>query len=256
MGRESDSSPIRICRVRSDRHHRSGLAARLTAVISNFAYTEATGVVVETRIPRSEGFIDLPGSCELLDQTTMRCAIGSVPPAEPTFSAAPGTRSITFTIQASDDPSGAAFRITSRVEGDQPDPQPENNQMELDARMFRTFWVTATTDSGPGSLRAAIEEASTSCTGDIPCKIAFRIDTEKPWETITLKSALPHVRGANVRVDGTTQTRFFGDLNPDGPEVELTGTRIGMAVSASSSRRPAVPSSPASRSMVSVVLES
>src|SRR6185295_351826 len=37
----------------------------------------------------------------------------------------------------------------------------------------------------------------------------------------------PMVVAPTVFIDGTTQTRFFGDTNPDGPEVEINGELSG-----------------------------
>ena len=95
------------------------------------------------------------------------------------------------------------------------------------SRTFTTFFVTNTDDSGSGSLRAAIESANASCTKDDLCKIAFRIPPgDAKWVTIRTVTPLPVITGRRLFVDGRTQTRYFGDSNPSGPEVELNGSAL------------------------------
>ena len=87
----------------------------------------------------------------------------------------------------------------------------------------QTIFVTTTADSGPGSLREAIHTANDTCISAVSCIIGFRIpNATAPWVTIVTATPLPRVT-RSVRIDGGTQTRFFGDTNPAGPEVELTG---------------------------------
>jgi hypothetical protein len=88
------------------------------------------------------------------------------------------------------------------------------------------FPVTNTNDDGAGSLRSAIDEANALC-GDLDaCTIVFRIPATGPWHTIRPERPLPAVRAARLVVDGTSQTAFGGDTNPDGPEIELSGVRL------------------------------
>jgi len=85
--------------------------------------------------------------------------------------------------------------------------------------------VTNTNDSGGGSLRAAIDSANAACqAADPACKIAFRIEPgQAKWLTIRPASPLPAITAKAIIVDGTTQTRYFGDTNPAGPEIEING---------------------------------
>ena len=83
-----------------------------------------------------------------------------------------------------------------------------------------TLLVTNTNDSGPGSLRAAIESCAPSS-----CSIEFRIPGDGAWQTIHLQSPLPPLPRAST-IDGESQTKAFGDTNPYGPEIELDGSGL------------------------------
>jgi hypothetical protein len=93
------------------------------------------------------------------------------------------------------------------------------------------FEVTTTADSGPGSLRAAIDDADAAdCTPSFVCEIAFRIATppnaEGVWR-IAPRSPLPALTRSGIWLDGATQTEFAGDTNPVGPEIEINGEACG-----------------------------
>jgi hypothetical protein len=89
-------------------------------------------------------------------------------------------------------------------------------------QLWFTFYVTTTADSGAGSLRQAILDANASA--DSPLAIGFRIDeaSTTPWKTIRVTSPLPAI-SSTLRIDGGTQANFFGDANPGGPEIEISG---------------------------------
>jgi hypothetical protein len=89
--------------------------------------------------------------------------------------------------------------------------------------LYITFYATTTADSGAGSLRQAILDVN-AATG-APLAIVFRIGEESatPWKTIRVLSPLPMVTAHDVRIDGVTQAGFFGDANPAGPEIEISG---------------------------------
>ena len=93
-----------------------------------------------------------------------------------------------------------------------------------------TVIVSNVNDSGPGSLRAAIDAANQS--PFVPDTIVFNISTSDPGfdgSVFTIKplSALPPLTDANTTIDGATQTAFTGDTNPAGPEVVLNGSQVG-----------------------------
>ncbi|MBV8543389.1 MAG: right-handed parallel beta-helix repeat-containing protein, partial [Acidobacteria bacterium] len=108
---------------------------------------------------------------------------------------------------------------TERVPG----APPVTNTTSTRTQLWFTIYVTSTADSGAGSLRQAILDANTS--SDLNPLIAFRIDdaSTTPWKTIRVTSPLPAVTAYSVRIDGGTQAGFFGDANPAGPDIEISG---------------------------------
>lgn len=95
----------------------------------------------------------------------------------------------------------------------------------------KPFAVTNTEDSGPGSLRQAMADASGyPCRYEDRCEIVFSIEGPVPasgWFTIAPLSPLPVLQQGWTTFDGATQTAFTGDTNPFGPEIELDGSRAG-----------------------------
>jgi hypothetical protein len=97
---------------------------------------------------------------------------------------------------------------------------------EVDAVIAKPFVVTRNEDAGADTLRAAIDavNADFAC-ATVPCRIEFALPSAgatEPWSTIQPLTPLPAIRGADVEIDGTTQT----DTNPNGPDVELIGTSL------------------------------
>lgn len=96
----------------------------------------------------------------------------------------------------------------------------------------REFIVSNTGDAGEGSLRSAIESSNEDCAnGQVPCSIVFRIEApvpERGWYTIIPNTPLPAITAPDIEIDGSTQTRFSGDTNPLGPEIELDGSGLGI----------------------------
>jgi len=104
----------------------------------------------------------------------------------------------------------------------EPDFDPSSNTAHASTNLNPTLYVTTTADSGAGSLRQAILDANAAA---IAPTIAFRIaePSQTPWKTIRVTSPLPAVTARGVRIDGGTQAGFFGDANPDGPEIQISG---------------------------------
>src|SRR5579859_1607932 len=92
------------------------------------------------------------------------------------------------------------------------------------ARASGPLMVTNTSDSGPGSLRAAMTAANAS-PGSM---IVFNIATSDAgfnghWFTIAPLRPLPIVSADGTTIAGSTQSAFTGDTNPAGPEIFING---------------------------------
>ncbi|HEU4888674.1 MAG TPA: right-handed parallel beta-helix repeat-containing protein [Thermoanaerobaculia bacterium] len=132
------------------------------------------------------------------------------------------TNLLTVTVRAgSDNGSAATFRMIATAG---PVSAPVARSVaSATLQFFAAAVVDTVADSGPGSLRAAIEQANSSTR---PVKIVFRIPAPVPsegWFTLIPVSPLPAMTGAHVFVDGHSQTRFTGDTNARGPEIAIDG---------------------------------
>ncbi|HYC90747.1 MAG TPA: right-handed parallel beta-helix repeat-containing protein [Thermoanaerobaculia bacterium] len=97
------------------------------------------------------------------------------------------------------------------------------------------YAVTSTADSGPGSLRQAIEDVNRECKDrETPCVIAFALDAPHP-ATIRLQTALPAISAPVVHVDGRLQATLDGSALPAGNGLQLEGGSVarvsGLAIS-------------------------
>ena len=87
------------------------------------------------------------------------------------------------------------------------------------AAQYRHFIVTQTGDSGPGSLRAAIEAVNADATcATLPCAIDFDIVSPDAVHQIALRSPLPQINAWDVLVDGTTQPSGQIEIDGAGPD--------------------------------------
>jgi hypothetical protein len=124
-------------------------------------------------------------------------------------------------VRASDDRAGGTTTLEMSSTSSLPNREP--NTATVGMQSYRMIGVTTAADSGPGSLRAAMEEANASCTPG-PCKIAFEIRDPLPvegWFTLVPETDLPRIVADRVHLDGTTQARLTGDTVPHGPEVAI-----------------------------------
>ncbi|MEI7594975.1 MAG: T9SS type A sorting domain-containing protein [Bacteroidota bacterium] len=95
-----------------------------------------------------------------------------------------------------------------------------------------TYTVTNTNDNGAGSLRTAVTSALANSAG-APHLIKFNIPTTDAgydqatgvWTIVFLDEGLPAFSSGNITIDGTSQTTFAGNTNPNGPEVCLNGNQ-------------------------------
>ncbi len=93
--------------------------------------------------------------------------------------------------------------------------------------------VTATADTGTGSLRECINYANANPGSTISFNIATAANQSSggdSWWEITPASALPTITAAGTVIDGTTQTTNRGNTNSLGPEIEINGTGAGTPV--------------------------
>jgi hypothetical protein len=89
-----------------------------------------------------------------------------------------------------------------------------------------TLTVTNTNDTGAGSLRQALLDANSSPGSTIEFNIPESdggYNATGGWFTIAPTSPLPQITASGTTIDGTSQTAFTGDTNPNGPEIFLDG---------------------------------
>jgi parallel beta-helix repeat protein len=185
--------------------------------LSRTAAATGTSITFTSAAP----LLTAPAGCTIAgDQAT--CSAATVPPMQ--GDRPDNTQQLTFTVRAPDR-SSALFELTAAISSSEGDAVPHNNVFRNTWITSPAFFVTTTADSGPGSLRDAIEQVNGPCVGDVrPCVIGFRIPNGgAPWVTIATATPLPPILGAFTIIEGATQTEFAGDTNPHGPEVELTG---------------------------------
>ncbi len=96
------------------------------------------------------------------------------------------------------------------------------------------FTVTNTLDGGEGSLRWAIEQAELRIGPDT---IVFALpqsdpgwDAEKGAWRIAVAASYRDFLDGGTFIDGSSQTRFGGDTNPEGPEIYITGYDVDPAI--------------------------
>jgi hypothetical protein len=193
----------------------------LAVSLGNSSKSTAHDVEATIDFPPAVAVQSLPDGCSSAVAGRVVCRLDSLPPTTnipgPRFSIqllAPsfyGTGSVTFRAV-----------VTEREH----DFDPISNATTQEMKLYKTLYVDNTNNDGGGSLRAAILNANAQCSGTEACAIAFHIEeaSPKPWKSILIYSPLPALTAPRVRIDGATQSGFFGDTNPDGPEIEIAGT--------------------------------
>src|ERR1051326_3604525 len=194
-----------------------GLPFGIALYYSNFfTQSPASNVTASVTLPAQIHVLKLPDGCTQAGQV-VTCVAGILPAGK-----TGATPDVTITAVADDSTNGQIVHISGDIRTTDPEGNLDNNHYDDVAKVFRTFFVTDTT---PGALGAAIDQANLSCTDEYPCKVAFRLGTPPASGYFTLKpvTALPKITGKNISIDGTTQTRLTGDTNPNGPEVFIHG---------------------------------
>jgi len=162
----------------------------------------------------------LPAGCSSPVSARVVCRLDSLPPTIET----PGPK-LSLQLVAPQSYGGGSVTFRAVVIEREHDFDPISNATTQKMNLYKTFYAINTNNDGSGSLRQAILDANAQCLATDPCAIAFRIEqaSPKPWKSIVITSPLPALTASPVRIDGGTQSAFFGDSNPDGPEIEITG---------------------------------
>lgn len=120
------------------------------------------------------------------------------------------------TVQVSSDPNGFVFDAEAKITSGTPDNILPNNETRVFTTVYRMMHVNSSADSGPGSLRAAIEDANARCGEGVPCKI--KLDLPR-YSTIEPLTPLPAIQAGTLTIEGN-QTHA-GDR-----AFELSGERL------------------------------
>ncbi|MEM8995131.1 MAG: hypothetical protein AAGF23_10120, partial [Acidobacteriota bacterium] len=194
---------------------------RYTTTVTNTGPSDARGVTVETVTEVPDGVFVVSTDAPAVIQrsgTTIRGTwfVGYLPV---------GRRdSLVLELEVTPETDMGVGVVThlaevTEVEGEDPDP---SNSFDLEATSIANcpVIVTGTADSGPGSLRSALNCSNLSSEA---LTVAFEIPGDSP-HTIELLSALPAITGP-VDIDGTTQAGYV-----DTPVVFLDGQQAGADV--------------------------
>ncbi|HEX3070989.1 MAG TPA: hypothetical protein VHX14_20635, partial [Thermoanaerobaculia bacterium] len=186
--------------------------------LGNNSSTTAHDVEVTIDFGFAVSVTSLPAGCRSAGEGRVVCRLDSLPPMTSAVNATP-----TFVLQlVAPHAYTSGITFTGIVTEREHDFDPISNTYSQVTTLYRTYYVSNTNNDGGGSLRQAILDANASA--QTPVAIAFRIaePSTTPWKTIRITTPLPAINGG-IRVDGATQTGFFGDTNPDGPEIEIQG---------------------------------
>ncbi|HYO77468.1 MAG TPA: right-handed parallel beta-helix repeat-containing protein [Thermoanaerobaculia bacterium] len=197
---------------------RPGLPYTLHVGYWNQSQVTATGAVLT--VTAAVDILQAPAGCTISGRTAT-CDVGTLPGW--TTAPHPDFRGLSFVLRALD-ANEQQFDVRVEIQSQGVEGLPENNVFTAAVRTMRAFYVTSTADAGSGSLREAIHNANAACFAEVPCLIGFRIaNASAQWVTIAPETPLPPITRFNIAFDGNSQTEFFGDSNPLGPEVELSG---------------------------------
>jgi len=200
-----------------------GLPFDLGVYWSNGSAIDATNATVVVTLPADTTVTNLPDFCgEAASRVT--CSLGTIPGGQNFASHA----HLTLTVTPGFATNGQIIGFTGDITAREPQGDTSNSHQTLATRVFQTFFVT---ENDGISLASAIADANRACPGDYPCKIGFRLTGVPASGYFTLKPLipLPVITSRSLSIDGTTQTRFGGDTNPDGPEIFIDGSIIQKA---------------------------
>lgn len=221
------TKPDVVVYLDTDRFVDAALPFTFRIFAENVARTTATNVTVTIELSGATFVSRGAGDPCQGSGTTVVCALGIFAPrVNPSLEE---YRHFSFDALAPDRSKAHVSATVKEVFAAEGDNNPLNGRFTTAAITYNTFNVTNTADSGPGSLRAAIEAVNAArCEDYDPCKIDFRIppaDGAK-WHTIRPVAPLPVIAARYVALDANVQARHFGDTNPDGPEIEISGSSV------------------------------
>jgi hypothetical protein len=193
------------------------LPFKLGASLFNRSKSTAHDVDVTIDFNADVAVRTLPPGCSNPAPGRITCHFDEIEPNEPF--------SFLFTLVAPPSYGSGKLVFSGRVTEREQDFDPVSNNKTATVALYATTYVTTTANEGPGSLRDALSQSLSLCAGSAPCTIGFRIDepSATPWKTIRITTPLPTAFAPHLRIEGATQTGFFGDTNPGGPEIEISG---------------------------------
>ena len=193
-----------------------------TATVTNQTATPATGITLRSVLSPDTGDDPEEPNVSVI-ATTSSAAGATLATSRSTYTwtlptlAGNSTATFQFQFRAL---GGATLLFTSGVTSDGAETDPSDNTATASttvAAVGRTIEVTTTADSGPGSLRQAINQSNGDA-GDVD-RIVFNIGAGGP-QTIVPLTPLPAIEQPAI-VDGTTQPGFSG-----APIIELNGNGL------------------------------
>ncbi|HEX6084563.1 MAG TPA: hypothetical protein VF266_08550, partial [Thermoanaerobaculia bacterium] len=184
-------------------------AFNFTFTIGNIGPQTATGVTFTAPIPAALTYnsaVPAAGTCSFA-AGTVTCALGSITNG--------GGLNVVLNLTTTS--TAGTHQVTGSVDAIEADPDPSDDSITAIVEVTgSTLTVTNTNDSGPGSLREAITDASNGVCTPLPCTIAFNI-AAGPY-VIAPQSDLPAIQ-SQIIVDATTQPGYAGV-----PLIEIDGS--------------------------------
>lgn len=213
---------LRLSVINFNQRLEPGARDRFTVHVNNFSPILATNVVLTVTLPAG-GTIE--GAGPLIENSMSCSTANNVAVCTAPLVSNTQTLAVEVLYTAPLRRSGEDVVIRATVTSAEADLDPADNETIHHIPLIRQFVVANVEDEGSGSLRQAILEVNALCPMPTPCAILFEIPAPVPasgWFTIQPRTPLPEIAGT-FTIDGNTQTRFTGDTNPDGPEIEING---------------------------------
>jgi hypothetical protein len=187
--------------------------------IGNLAVSDAHNVTAAVDFRSDLVLTSLPDGCTTSGMGRVICHLDVVPAHQPK---SPPRFRIGFSAPQYGE---GKLQFTGAVIENENDFDSDSNKWEATTTLYKSFTVTSTADSGAGSLRQAILDSNAACAAT-NCAIEFAIAeaSAAPWKTVRVSSPLPAVASDNLRIDGSTQGASLPPHNPDGPDIEISGS--------------------------------